>query len=149
MRRQRLQIVLSVCTLLACLAGVDATLTAVAAESPLLADAKVLRRGKILWLQCTACHDLASPSPGMKDDATIGKIGPTLHGVIGRSAATVEGYRYSDALRNAGLTWDKPTLDRWIKEPAAAVPGTLMAFIGVPDEADRRALIAYLESATR
>ena len=130
------------------LTAVDATTLVVADDQAGPADAKVLKRGKLLFLQCTACHDI-TPAPQNSDsEVMVNKVGPNLHGLIGRSAGTAAGYQYSDALRNSGLIWDKPTIDRWITNPAVVVPGTLMPYIGMPNEADRRALIAYLESAT-
>ena len=132
--------------LVAALCGVGIATAALAGESGPAAVAASpgeaeIRRGKLLFLQCRACHEVASGQPH--------KVGPNLHGVMGRKAALAEGYAYSDALKKSGLTWDFATLDNWIKHPASIVPGTTMAFVGIPGEADRRALIAYLESATR
>jgi len=135
-------------TLLACLAAAGTTTLAVAADQPGAADAKVLKRGKLLFLQCAACHDITPPQPDNDSEGMLAKVGPGLYGLTGRPAGAVKGYSYSDALRNSGLIWDKPTIDRWITNPAVVVPGTLMTYIGMPNEADRRALIAYLESAT-
>lgn len=132
--------------LLAALQGADSTIVAVAdqddtpvAESP--SNAASIKRGKLLFLQCRACHEVAAGQSH--------RIGPTLHGIMGRKAARAEGYAYSDALRESELVWDVATLDRWLMHPASVVPGTTMAFVGIPGEADRRALIAYIESATR
>ena len=138
---------LSALTLVACIAVAVAAPIAIAADPPPAADAEVLKRGKLLWLQCVACHDITPVETGSDTEFMLGKVGPSLFGLIDQPAGVVEGYRYSDDLRNSGLIWDKQTLDRWIEEPAAVVPGTLMTYIGMPDEADRRALIAYIESA--
>lgn len=92
--------------------------------------------GKTVFAQCSACH---SVEPGRNG------IGPSMSGVVGAKAGHLgDAYRYSDALKNSGLTWDAATLDKWLTAPAKEVPGTKMAFAGMPDEARRKALIEYL-----
>lgn len=98
------------------------------------------RRGERLFLQCRACHALGT--------AQEGKIGPPLGGSIGRKAASVPGFAYSKALAGSGLTWDEATLDRWIAQPSALVPGTSMVYAGLAKPEDRQQLIAYLKRAT-
>lgn len=98
------------------------------------------RRGERLFLQCRACHALGT--------AQEGKIGPPLGGSIGRKAASVPGFAYSKALTASGLTWDEATLDRWIAQPSALVPGTSMVYAGLVKPEDRQQLIAYLKRAT-
>jgi cytochrome c len=98
------------------------------------------RRGERLFLQCRACHALGT--------AQEGKVGPPLGGSIGRKAASVPGYAYSKALTAAGLTWDDATLDRWLAQPSALVPGTSMVYGGLAKPEDRQQLIAYLKRAT-
>ncbi len=105
------------------------------------ADEAEIKRGRLLFLQCRACHEVAAGQPH--------KVGPNLHGFIGQAAARADGFKYSDALSKSNLTWDAATLDRWIKHPSTVVPGTMMAYVGMASETDRRALIAYLESATK
>jgi cytochrome c len=98
-------------------------------------------RGELLSLACQACHSLTPGGPQM--------VGPTLHGVFGRSAATAPGYNnYSSALRNSGLVWSPAELDQWLADPAGYLPGTLMAFTGYQSAEDRAALIAFLQAAT-
>jgi cytochrome c len=98
-------------------------------------------RGELLSLACQACHSLTSGGPQM--------VGPTLHGVFGRSAATAPGYsNYSSALRNSSLVWSPAELDQWLADPAGYLPGTLMAFTGYQSAEDRAALIAFLQAAT-
>ncbi|MDR2858157.1 MAG: c-type cytochrome [Novosphingobium sp.] len=89
------------------------------------------------FAQCMSCH---SVEPGRT------MIGPSLHGIIGRRAASLPGYAYSNALKGSGLTWDEATLDRWLTDPAKLVPGSRMIFTGLPDPARRRAVIAYLKA---
>jgi cytochrome c len=108
--------------------------TAAAAESP------QVRRGRLLYIQCRACHEVAAGQPH--------RVGPNLHGFLGQPAASRAGFNYSAALRDAKLAWDRDTLDRWLERPAGLVPGNTMAFVGVPRAEDRAALIAYLEAAT-
>jgi cytochrome c len=96
------------------------------------------KRGRLLYIQCRACHELK---------ADLGhKVGPNLAGVINRKVATAEGFAYSPALKAAPLTWDRATLDKWIEKPSAVVPGNAMAFAGIANPKDRAALITYIES---
>lgn len=97
-------------------------------------------KGERLFLRCRTCHEVAAGRPN--------KVGPNLHGFWGKPAGHVEGFKYSDALRNSGVVWDEKTLDVWLTHPTTLVGGTTMAFIGLPDKADRDALIAYLQKAT-
>lgn len=116
------------------------------AQSPeqktVTASSPEYKRGRLLFIQCRACHDL-QPSD-------IEKIGPNLAGLIGRKAAADAAFAYSPALQAAAskLVWDKATLDRWIEKPAAVIPGNTMAFAGISNPADRAALLVYLEAET-
>ncbi len=74
------------------------------------------------------------------------KIGPNLHGVVGRKAGDLSGYDYSPAMKSQTFVWDDAHLNRWLLNPADLVPGTAMAFGGVPSAADREAIIAYLRN---
>lgn len=94
-------------------------------------------RGTILFLRCSSCHDIST--------AKSAKIGPNLLGVIGRKVASQEGFPYSAALKAQDFVWDEAALDRWLTNPNALVPGTVMAFAGIPEAADRQAIIAYLQ----
>jgi cytochrome c2 len=94
--------------------------------------------GKKVFTKCQACHSL---------DAGANKIGPSLHGIIGRASATVDGFKYSDAMQNAHLNWTPDTLDQYLANPRKSVPGTKMAFPGLPKPQDRADLITYLEQA--
>ncbi len=90
-------------------------------------------RGKTLYQGCSACHSI--------DD---NDIGPKHRGVVGRRAGSVGDYNYSAALKASGLTWDRETLDRWLSNPSALVPGTKMYF-KLDSAQDRADVIAYLE----
>jgi cytochrome c len=87
-------------------------------------------------VRCASCHG-----------TTVGekKIGPTLAGVFGRASGSVADFRYSPALKNAHLTWDSATLDKWLASPSGLVHGTTM-FVNVPTSTDRQNLIAYLKT---
>jgi cytochrome c len=96
------------------------------------------RRGQLLFIaQCRACHAAEAVSDPLK-------IGPHLNQLLGRKAGTVADYRYSDALKKSELTWTREQLDLWLQKPTGVVPGTTMTFAGLPEAADRAALIAYL-----
>jgi cytochrome c len=84
--------------------------------------------------RCGSCHVLNG----------IGQ-GPSLVGVVGRKAASIPGFNYSDAMKASGLTWTPANLDRFLSGPTKLVPGTAMRAI-VADPNDRRDLIAYLAS---
>ena len=75
--------------------------------------------------------------------------GPTLKGVIGRKAGSLEDFRYSAAMKCSDVTWDAATLDKYITDPQAFIPGNRMAFAGITDRSQRDGLIAYLAVATR
>ena len=91
--------------------------------------------GKTVFNKCKACHS---------DKAGENKVGPSLFGVVGRPSASVAGYKYSDPMTNAKLTWDAATLDKWLTKPSDLVKGTKMTFPGLPNQADRDNVIAYL-----
>jgi glucose/arabinose dehydrogenase/cytochrome c1 len=96
--------------------------------------------GKAFFQQnCALCH-AAKLGPG---NMAIGGQGPSLVGVIGRSAASAPNFSYSKALASSGLVWNSATLDRFLANPISTVPGTTMLVL-VPDEMNRRHLIAYL-----
>jgi cytochrome c len=97
-------------------------------------------RGKLLFLRCASCHDISA-----KQSA---KIGPNLYHVYGRASGSLPGFPYSPAMKQVHLVWDAPTLDRWLTRPSDLVPGTAMAFAGMPNPADRQAIIAYLKQTS-
>lgn len=97
--------------------------------------------GKILFLQCAACHAVTADAPT--------KVGPNLHCVIGRQAGSVAEHKYSAAFQEAattGLTWDRATLSLFIENSRAIVPNNSMAFGGVADAEKREDIIDYLAS---
>ena len=87
--------------------------------------------------QCSVCH---SPLEGKN------MVGPSLFGVVGRVAGQVPGFHYSAANKASGLTWDAATLDRYLTNPQAVVPKTIMPYAGLKDQSKRADLIAYLST---
>lgn len=96
---------------------------------------------KVFKDDCSACHTLGK--------GETGGVGPNLHGLIGRKAASIEGFDYSKGMRGSGIVWSAETLDKFLADPGADVPGTEMPVSGVKDAGERKALIAYLEQATK
>lgn len=101
------------------------------------AQAQDAAKGEKIFKKCATCH---SVGPGAK-----AKIGPPLNGLFGRKAGTVEGYSYSDANKNSGITWDEASFTTYMHDPKAMVPGTKMSFAGLKDDGDIKDLIAYLK----
>ena len=84
---------------------------------------------------CAVCHSV---------EAGTNKIGPSLHGIVGRTAGTAPNYTYTTANKNSGITWTEENLDKYLTDPKAMVPGTKMLFAGIKNPDDRKAVIAYL-----
>src|SRR5262245_14128106 len=99
-----------------------------------------VEKGKALFEQCAACHSL---------DGTGDYDGPTLKGVIGRKAGSLEDYRYSAAMKRSDVVWDAATVDKYVADPQAFIPGNRMAFAGIGDKTQREDLIAFLAVATK
>ena len=98
------------------------------------ANAADADRGKTIFeKRCTGCHAL-----------DIDKEGPRLGGTFGRAAGSVPTFTYSDAVKKSGVTWDAPSLDKWLTDPDAYIPDSNMAF-RVVDADERSAIIAYLK----
>lgn len=113
----------------------------VAAASPPRAT---LSAGERAWAKCLACHALTPQG----DDGD----GPTLHRIVGREVAGLEGFPYSDALRGYARRqprWTREALDAFLADPQAAAPGNAMAFFGLRDPTERAALITWLAGEPR
>jgi len=93
--------------------------------------------GKEIFKKCALCH-----SP----DAGVNKVGPSLHGIVGRHSGSIETYNYSPAMKSFDKVWDAAQLDTYLIDPRAVVPGTKMIFPGLKDEKDRQNVIAYLST---
>ncbi|KAH0365374.1 hypothetical protein KCU65_g6154, partial [Aureobasidium melanogenum] len=91
--------------------------------------------------RCAQCHNLK--------EGEGNKIGPNLHGLFGRKTGEVEGFAYSDANKQKGITWDNDTLFEYLENPKKYIPGTKMAFGGLKKAKDRNDLITYLSEETK
>jgi cytochrome c len=110
----------------------------VTALSGLAADAQDLAAGENSFKKCLPCHAVGE---GAKN-----KVGPLLNGLEARKSGTIEGYSYSEANKNSGITWSKETFLDYIKDPRAKIPGTKMIFPGIKNETEATNLWAYLAS---
>lgn len=115
------------------LAGALAALASAAAH----AQDKVLDAGKQAFQECIACHSIKPGENG---------VGPSLAGVFGTKAGDVAGFHFSGPMKRSGLTWDAPTLDKFLENPQASIPGTRMPYSGMADAQERAALVKYIET---
>ncbi|MFA5120575.1 cytochrome c family protein [Zavarzinia sp.] len=111
-----------------------ALFTGLGAQAALAGDAA---KGAVVFKKCAVCHTVEAGGPN--------RVGPNLHGVVGRVAGTKEGFTYSKAMAGAGFTWDKEKLESYLTDPKTFVPGNKMAFVGLKNEEEREDVIAYLE----
>ena len=100
------------------------------------AQAQDVAAGEVSFRKCLACHAVGE---GAKN-----KVGPALNGIDGRHSGTAEGFSYSDANKNSGITWNKDVFLEYIKDPRAKIPGTKMVFPGIKNEKEANDLWAYL-----
>jgi len=115
---------------------VGLTAALVAFGSPAMADGDAAA-GEKVFNKCKACHTLEEGK---------NKVGPSLHGVIGRPAGSIEGFKYSSAMTESGLTWDEETLAKFLAKPKDLVDKTKMSFAGLKKEEDIENVIAYLKA---
>jgi cytochrome c len=107
-----------------------------ASTVPSFALAQDVAAGKSSFNKCLACHAVGENAKN--------KVGPELNGLNGRKSGTAEGFSYSDANKNSGITWDEATFKEYIKDPKAKIPGTKMAFAGIKKESEVNDLWAFL-----
>jgi cytochrome c len=130
-------------------AGVLLTLAACGSPDPVSQDAgpaapanvgprvaPTAAMGEQTFKRCVACHTI--------DKGGRNGIGPNLHGVVGRAVGSVPNFGYSSAMMAKGGVWDAAALNIYLKAPRQAIPGNRMSFAGIPDAAEREALILYL-----
>jgi cytochrome c len=96
--------------------------------------------GEAKFALCKSCHTAVRDAGNM--------TGPNLYNVFGRRAGTLPGYAYSDALKDSKIVWNADSIDKWIQDPRADVPGTKMTYLGMQNPKDRVDLIAYLKLTT-
>ena len=107
------------------------------------ASAADVKKGKRVFNKCKACHTLVENKH---------RIGPSLHGIFGRTAGTAPKYKYSKAIKKAGvkgIAWDEKTLREYLVKPRAYIKGTKMAFAGIKKKTDMDNLMAFLKEATK
>ncbi len=102
------------------------------------ASAQDAAAGEKVFNKCRACHQVGEGAKNL--------VGPQLNGLIGRKSGTVEGYNYSEANKNSGLTWDEATFKEYIKDPKAKIPNTKMVYNGLKQESEIESITAYLKS---
>lgn len=105
--------------------------------STVSASAQDAAAGEKVFVQCKACHQIGATAKNA--------VGPELNGLFGRKSGTVEGYSYSSANKNSGITWDEATFREYIKDPKAKIPGTKMTFPGLKDPKQIDDIVAYLK----
>jgi cytochrome c len=103
-------------------------------------DAELAAKGETVFRRCSACHQVG--------EGAQNRVGPSLNGVIGRTAGTVEDFRYSNAMKAAGeggQVWTEEEMYSYLENPRAKVQGTNMAFAGLRDSEERLAVIEYIK----
>ena len=106
------------------------------AASTAAASAQDVAAGEQSFKKCLPCHSVGA---GAKN-----KVGPELNGLDGRKAGITEGFNYTEANKNSGITWDESVFKEYIKDPRAKIPGTKMVFAGIKNEQEVNDLWAYL-----
>ena len=99
--------------------------------------AQDLAAGENSFKKCLPCHSVGEDAKN--------KVGPVLNGLDGRKSGTIEGYNYTEANKNSGITWDEATFREYIKDPKAKIPGTKMTFPGLKDPKQIDDIVAYLK----
>ena len=100
-----------------------------------IASAADVAKGKKVFNRCKACHSL---------EAGKRKVGPSLHGVFGRTSGTLEGFKFSKAMKEAAIVWNDETIGAYLKAPKKYIKGNKMAFAGLKKQADIDNLMAFL-----
>jgi cytochrome c len=93
--------------------------------------------GENSFKKCLPCHRIGEGAKNL--------VGPELNGLEGRKSGSADGYSYTDANKNSGITWDEAQFKEYITNPRAKIPGTKMVFAGISSENERNNLWAYLK----
>lgn len=93
--------------------------------------------GAKVFKKCQACHSIVA--------ADGNKIGPNLHGVVGRKAGTQEGFNFSDAMKSSGIVWDEASIEKYLRDPKGFVPKNKMAFVGLKKDSDLANVLAFIK----
>ena len=102
--------------------------------SVVVADAdKDVSAGALIYIQCTGCH---APD--------YNRTGPKHCGISGREAGAVDGFNYTDAMKNSGVVWTRGSLEQFLKSPLEMIPGTSMGFAGIASSRERQQLTSYM-----
>jgi cytochrome c len=101
------------------------------------ASAQDLAAGENSFKKCLPCHSVGADAKN--------KVGPLLNGLDGRKSGTIEGYNYTEANKNSGITWNEDAFREYIKDPRAKIQGTKMVFAGIKSENEITSLWAYLK----
>lgn len=98
--------------------------------------------GKKVFVKCGACHSV---------EKDVSKVGPSLHGIIGRKAGTLASFKspYSQAMKDSGIEWTEENIAKFLKAPRSFIKGTRMIFIGLKDDKAIADLLAYLKSVSK
>ena len=108
-----------------------------AAATTVTAAAQDAANGEKAFAVCRPCHQVGETAKNA--------VGPILNGLFGRKSGSIEGYNYTDANKNSGITWDDATFLEYIKDPRAKIPGTKMVYAGLKDEQRAKDLAAFLK----
>ena len=110
---------------------------ALLAAGSFTANAQDAAAGEKSFNKCRACHQVGETAKN--------GVGPLLNGLFGRKSGTIEGYTYTDANKNSGITWDEKVFAEYILDPKGKIPGTKMAFAGIKNEQEIKDLTAFLK----
>jgi len=99
--------------------------------------AQDLAAGETSFKKCLPCHRIGEGAKNL--------VGPELNGLEGRKSGSAEGYSYTEANKNSGITWDEAQFKEYITNPRTKIPGTKMVFAGISSENERNNLWAYLK----
>jgi cytochrome c len=94
-------------------------------------------KGEKVFGQCKTCHVA---------EKGVNRVGPSLFGLVGRTAGSIEGFKYSPANKNSGIVWTEEKLFEYLESPQKVIKGTYMAFAGLKNPQDRADVIAYLKT---